>query len=303
MTKTGVVTLIVLALCFLSTAKGAPPLPVHNVEGNSGAFITGMAYLANPPEGDSAFGKPSISASFAMIGEKDFESIAITENIKGKIEIGYAMERIGLGDWPADVKSAAGIHVDNHVFVHNFNTRLMVIEEGASEKAWMPAVTLGAHFKFNDGVDDIDNQTSGLCSTLGADHDFGVEFTAVASKTITDWLPNPLIVSAGLRNGDGIHTGLLGFAGERRTTFEGSLIYFLTDKLLFVSEYRQKSDLINQCSMGGKDLIKAENDWFDVCLGYVVDDHLTVAGGYANFGNVLNHHEKNVWAIQFKYEF
>jgi len=55
--------------------------------------------------------------------------------------------------------------------------------------------------------------------------------------------------------------------------------------------------------MGGKHLIKAENDWFDACLGYVVDDHLTIAGGYANFGNVLNHHEKNVWAIQFKCEF
>ena len=303
MTKTGVVTFAVSALCFLSVVKGAPPLPVHNVEGNSGVFITSTAYFANPPEGDDMFGKPSISASFAAIGEKDFESIAVTENIKGKMEIGYALERIGLGDWPADVQTAAGIHVDNHVFVHNFNTRLMVIEEGASEKAWMPAVTLGAHFKVNDGVDDIDDQTSGLCGTLGADHDSGVEFTAVASKTITDWFPNPLIVSAGLRNGDGIHTGLLGFAGERRTTFEVSLIYFLTDKLLFVSEYRQKSDLINQCSMGGKHLIKAENDWFDVCLGYVVDDHLTIAGGYANFGNVLNHHEKNVWAIQFKYEF
>ena len=28
-----------------------------------------------------------------------------------------------------------------------------------------------------------------------------------------------------------------------------------------------------------------------------------VAGGYANFGNILNHREDNVWAIQVKYEF
>ena len=35
----------------------------------------------------------------------------------------------------------------------------------------------------------------------------------------------------------------------------------------------------------------------------IVNDHLTIAGGYANFGNVLNHREDNVWAIQFKYEF
>ena len=95
----------------------------------------------------------------------------------------------------------------------------------------------------------------------------------------------------------------MGFAGERRTTFEGSVIYFLTDKLLLAGEYRQKPDLLDQYSMGGKHLIKAENDWWDICLAYVVNDHLTIAGGYADFGNVFNHREENVWAIQLKYEF
>jgi hypothetical protein len=302
-TKTTLVALLAFMVCLSGTVGAGPPLPMHNVEGNSGVFITSTAYLVNPPEEGEVFGLPSFSTSFAMIGEKDFESFAVTENILGKIELGYALERLGLGDWPADVKTASGLHVDNHVFVHNFNTRLMVVEEGSFDRAWMPAVTLGAHFKWNDGLSNINRQLDGKCDELGADHIFGTEFTAVATKTITDWLPNPLIVSAGLRNGDAIHTGLMGFAGERRTTFEGSIIYFLTDKLLLAGEYRQKSDLLDQCSMGGKHLIKAENDWWDICLGYVVNDHLTVAVGYANFGNVLNHREENVWAIQLKYEF
>ena len=104
----------------------------------------------------------------------------------------------------------------------------MMIEEGGFDSAWMPAVTLGAHFKWNEGHNHINKQTGGLCDSLGVDHNSGVEFTAVATKTIADWLPNPLIVSAGLRNGDAVHTGLLGFAGERRTTFEANIIYFLT---------------------------------------------------------------------------
>ena len=112
---------------------------------------------------------------------------------------------------------------------------------------------------------------------LGVDHDSGTEITAVATKTISDWLPKPLIVSAGLRNGDAIHTGLLGFAGERRTTFEGSVIYFLTDKLLLASEYRQKSDLCDPYPSDSRDLIMPESDWWDICLGYVVNDHLTIA--------------------------
>jgi len=302
-TKTTLVALLAFMVCLSGTVGAGPPLPTHNVEGNSGVFITSTAYLVNPPEEGEVFGLPSFSTSFAAIGEKDFESFAVTENILGKIELGYALERIGLGDWPADVKTVSGLHVDNHVFVHNFNTRLMVIEEGGFDRNWVPAVTLGAHFKWNDGLTSLNRQLNGLCDTLGADHNTGTEFTAVATKTITDWLPRPLIVSAGLRNGDAIHTGLMGFAGERRTTFEGSVIYFLTDKLLLAGEYRQKSDLLDQCSMSGKHLIKAENDWWDICLAYVVNDHLTIAGGYANFGNVFNHREENVWAIQLKYEF
>jgi hypothetical protein len=296
-----VLFMVILLLCMEVSA--GPPLPTHNVEGNSGVFITSTAYLANPPEECKVYGLPSVSSSFAAIGEKDFESFVVTENILGRVELGYAMERIGLGDWPADVKTATGIHVDNHVFVHNFNIRLMVIEEGGLDCTLMPAITLGSHFKWNVGHNDINRQTGGLCDMLGADRDKGTEFTAVATKTISDLLPRPLIVSAGLRNGDGIHTGLLGFAGERKTTFEGSIIYFLTDKLLLASEYRQKSNLCGQYSAGGKHLIKAENDWWDICLGYIIDDHLTIAGGYADFGNVLNHRENNVWAIQLKYEF
>lgn len=302
-TKRTLIVLFIFALLLCNTTYAGPPLPTHNVEGNSGVFITSMAYLANPPEEGKVFGLPSVSTSFAVIGEKDFESFVVTENIWGKVELGYALERMGLGDWPADVKAGTGLHVRNHAYMHNFNTRLMVIKEGGFEYGWMPAVTIGTHFKWNEGLTQINKQLSGTCDMLGADRPFGTEFTAVASKTIIDWLPRPLILSAGLRNGDAIHTGLLGFAGSRRTTFEGSIIYFLTDKLLLASEYRQKPDLIHQCTAGGKHLIKAENDWWDICLGYIVDDHLTVAVGYADFGNVLNHRESNVWAIQLKYEF
>jgi hypothetical protein len=303
-TKGGALVLCVFLILVCGTVYAGPPLPTHNVEGNSGVFITNVAYLANPPEEGNIFGLPSVSGTFAWIGEKDFESVVVTDNLWGKVELGYALERIGLGDWPDDVRvGTGGAHVDNHVFLHNFNTRLMVIEEGGFDWKWTPAVTLGAHFKWNEGVSDINRQLGGTCDLLGADHDSGVEFTAVATKTITDWLPRPIILSAGLRNGDGIHTGLLGFAGERRTTFEGSVIYFLTDKLLIASEYRQKSDLCDQCTAGGKHLVKAENDWWDICLGYVINDHWTIAGGYADFGNVLNHRENNVWAIQLKYEF
>jgi hypothetical protein len=294
---------VVLGLVCVSASGGAPPLPAHQVEGNSGVFTTMTAYFANPPEPNEVFGLPSVSGTYAHIGEKDFESFVVTENLWGRVEFGYALERIGLGDWPDAVQDATGLRVQDDAFLHAFNARWMVIKEGSLGHKWVPAVSLGAHYKWNQDHEDINKQLAGTCDLLGSDHASGIEFTAVASKTIAKLLPRPLIVSAGLRNSDAIHTGLLGFAGERRTTFEGSILYFLSDKLLIAGEYRQKPDLCDQITVNGIHLVKAENDWWDIALAYIVNDHLTVAGGYADFGNILNHREDNVWAVQVKYEF
>ncbi len=297
----GAVSVFLISLCVI--AWGDPPLPTHQVEGNSGVFITPVAYLANPAGPNDILGLPSVAVSYADIGQKDFQAVTVTENLWGRIELGYAAERMGLGEWPDLVKQATGYRVDHDAVLHNFNTRAMILPEGAFGNSWVPAVTVGAHLKYQQDFDDINRQLSGTCDALGADHDTGVEFTAMATKTLSGVLPMPLIASAGLRNGDAVHTGFLGFAGERRTTVEGSLIYFLTEKLLIATEYRQKPDLIDECTAGGIDLVKSEDDWWDICLGYIVNDHITVAGGYANFGNVLNGREDNVWAAQVKFEF
>jgi hypothetical protein len=60
---------------------------------------------------------------------------------------------------------------------------------------------------------------------------------------------------------------------------------------------------MDEFSAGGEDLVTSEEDWWDLALAYVVNDHMTVSGGYANFGNVLNNEENAVIAIQAKYEF
>lgn len=293
-----------LALLFVMLAIGSltwadAPLPLQTIEGYSGVLLTPTAYLANPPKEGDTFAPPSFMAAAGFMGDKDLQTFGVTENIGGRFEIGYALERLGLGDWPDDVKTATGgIHVKNHVMLHNLNLRYMIVQEES-----LPAITVGTHFKWNEGVDRIDSQLGGLLDTVGVDEDYGVDFTLTASKTIKGVLPNPMIVSAGIRNSDAIHTGLLGFGGHRTTTFEGNIIYFLTDKLCFAAEYRQKPDFAKEIRAGGKHLLKAENDWWDLLLAYVVNDNLTIAGGYVNYGNILNHNESNGWALQFKYEF
>ncbi len=296
-----IVLVTIVTLC--NVVEAGPPLPLHSIEGTSGVHITSTAYLVNPPEEGEVFGKPSFSISGIFGREKNVQSVAVTENILGKYEIGYAYERLGLGDWPDDVKTATGLSTSQHLGLHVFNVRAMIIEEGQFECAWMPAITIGSHFKWSEGQTKLDDDLGGLLDTLGSDHSSGIEFTAIASKTVKDLLPRPVILSAGIRNGDAIHTGFFGFAGQRRTTFEGSIIVLLTDRLVFAAEYRQKSDLLDQFSAGGKHLIKAENDWMSLYLAYVINDNTTISAGYANLGNVANHREDNAWGIQLKYEF
>lgn len=290
----------IITLC--SVVEAGPPLPLHCIEGTSGVHITSTAYFANPPEDGEVFGKPSFSISSIFGREKNLQSFAVTENIMGKFEIGFAYERFGLGDWPDDVKTATGASVSQHLGLYNLNLRAMVVQEGSFDCSWMPAISLGTHFKWNEGQTKLDDDLGGLLDTLGSDHSRGVEFTAVASKTITDLLPRPVILSAGIRNSDAIHTGLFGFAGERRTTFEGSILVLLTDRLIFAAEYRQKPDLLDQLNTGGKHLIKAENDWMSLYLAYVINDNMTISGGYASLGNLANHRE-DAFGIQLKYEF
>jgi len=296
-------TVLTILVLLPDAALAGPPLPLHTIEGNSGVCLTGTAYLANPAEEGKVFGLPSVSTTAVFLGEKDLQSFAVTQNLWGAVEFGYAYERLGLGDWPDDVWRAAGARVDHHLGLHNLNGRVMVVQEGDFDYPWMPAMTFGTHLKWSDGQTKLDEDLGGLLDTLGSDHSRGVEFTLVATKTVTDLLPRPVLISAGVRNGDAIHTGLFGFAGERKTTLECSIIAFLSDKLAFAAEWRQKPDLMNQFSTGGYHLVKAENDWWTFCLGYVINDQMTVSGGYANLGNVANHREDDAFGIQVKYEF
>ena len=300
---TNILVLLAVTIALSSMAYAGAPLPLHNIEGNSGVYLTTTAYLVNPPAEGEVLGLPSFSISTVFIDQKDLQAYCLTENILGRIEVGFGAQRLGLGDWSDDVFQATTITPDNSVQVYNLNTRIMAVKEGDFDCPFMPAVTFGGHFKWNDGITNIDRQLGGLVSGLGADHDFGTDLTVVASKTIAKIhpkvCPRPVIISAGLRNSDAIHTGFVGFAGERKTTFEGNIIVLLTDNLAFATEYRQKPSLLRQSGS----LVRKENDWWSVALAYVVNNNMSITGGYTNLGNLLNHREDNAWLFQFKYEF
>jgi len=275
----------------------APPLPFHTVEGYGGGAITPTAYLVNPAPEGSVWGKPAVAFSSVVLGHKNLQALTITETLFGRLELGYGLDRLGLGTLPDDIEDATTVDIDrDDVWLHNFNARFLLLKE-----AKLPALTAGVHLKVNDGIEDIDDTLGGALSGIDYEKDTGVDVTLTASKTLVgDWtFKRPVILTGGLRNSSAGQVGLLGFGDDRATTFEGSVAVLPTNWLLVAYEYRGKSNPYDEIP----GLIEDEDDWHAVDVSWIVNSHATLVAGWGAFGNVTNETENETWWLQAKYEF
>ena len=201
--------------------KGAP-LPLHQIEGNGGIFATLSAYIVNPPRNGEWLGRPSVGIGYVHVGhERNLEAITITESPWKRLELGYGFDNFGLGDLPQDVAKATGGAVqlrDDNVQLHNYNARLQLLKEGELDTKWIPAVTLGVHYKKNEGIKRINDDLGGALVANGIESDTGTDFTLYGSKMLT-FLPRPVLINLGGRATQGAHLGLLGFTKDYRNTF------------------------------------------------------------------------------------
>jgi hypothetical protein len=278
-----------------------PPLPLHGIEGMGGIFATYSAYLVNPGTRGPGeiFGLPSVGFAYVHLGHgRHLLAPTITETLFGRLELGYSLNHLDLGDLPSDIRAATGVDIDQSVDMHNFNARVLLVKEGAFDQSWLPAVTFGAHYKWNTDIDDIDGDLGGALRGIGIKNDDGVDFTLYASKLITS-LPRPVLVNLGMRSTKAAHLGLFGFTGDREFLFEGSVVLFLMDRLAIAFEYRQKPRSYD--AIPG--LVKTEDDWWTIPIAFVVNEHMTISGGYGHFGDVLNHKANGSWGIKAKWEF
>ncbi len=217
----------------------------------------------------------------------------------GRLELGYALNHFDLGDLPRDIRAATGVNtINDSVYMHNFNARFQLLKEGDFKKSWMPALTLGLHYKNNNDTDVIDSRLQGAFTGIGIEDNDGVDVTLYASKMFKS-LPRPLMLNLGVRSTEAAQIGLLGFTGERETVFEGNFGVLALDNLVIGGEYRQKPDEFH--TIPG--LIDEEEDWWDGYITYIANDHLTMSIAYMHFGDLLNHEANSAWGIKFKWEF
>jgi hypothetical protein len=278
------------------------PMPLHMFEGAGGAFTTHSAYLVNPALPGNVFGYPSFGAIHVHLGYgKHLEVFSVTETLWDRLELGYGLNYLDMGDLREDIERSFGDTVkldDSAVTMHNFNARVQAIQEGDFGIEWMPALTLGATYKVNATVEDLDDDLGGALGTLGIEDDKGWDFTVTATK-ILPFMPVPTAVSVTGRFTEAAHVGLLGFTGERDLVVEVNACALILDKLWLAAEYKQKPSSYKEV----RGLLDDEDDWWTVDIAYMANDQLTVAVGYGHFGKLLNHRANKVFGIAVKFEF
>jgi hypothetical protein len=271
------------------------PLPLHQIEGSGGIFSTLSAYIVNPPRDGEAVGRPSLGFAFVDLGHNvDLEALTVTESPFKRVEFGYGWDRLGLGD----LSQVLGIRTDQ-VELHNFNARFQILTEGEFDQKWLPALTAGVHYKYNDGISDINNEVGGaLANVAHIPNKSGEDFTLYASKLVTQ-LPRPVLFEVGGRATEAVWDGLGGFTDNYNFVVEGNVVVFVTGSLALAAEYKEQPR--NYTAIGS--VVRKEGDWWTLDAAYVVNKHLTLAVGYGHFGNVLDHDADGVWGLTTKWEF
>ncbi len=283
----------------VATGEKPPPLPLHQIEGNGGIFATLSAYIVNPPRNGEPVVRPSLGFSYVNLGHgQNLEALTATESPWKRLELGYGFNNFELGDLPTAIALGGGPAINHSVNLHNFNARLQLLQEGEFDQKWLPAVTAGVHYKYNDGIRQIDHQLGEALLGIGMVEDNqGEDFTLYASKLITG-LPRPILFNIGGRATKGAWNGLAGFTDHYSALFEGNVVVFVTDRLALAAEYKQMPNDYTPIP-----LIKRSGDWWTLDAAYIVSRHFTVAAGYGHFGGVLNHNANGVWGITTKFEF
>jgi hypothetical protein len=302
-----IVSILLVPWAKADDEEKAPPLPFHSIEGYGGGAITPMAYLVNPGPKDAVLGKPAMGLTVGNLGDKQLEAITITETLFDRIELGYGADRASLGDLPSDIRGSTDMDMEaGSVWLHNFNVRFLLVKEDTDLAGIpLPAVTAGIHFKYNDGIAQINNSLGNALSTIGYRANNGVDFTLTATKNIAKIVGRPLFITAGLRESEAAEIGLLGFGNTYHLTFEGNIVYMATDRLAIGCEIRQKYDPYGTLASSepGEMLVGPENNWYAVEAGYILNSHTTLCAGWGHFGNVVNSEADNSWLMQLKYEF
>jgi hypothetical protein len=218
---------LVLAGSFLA-ASGPAAAQSLNWEGQTGVFITPLAYTAGSPE-DSA-GKPVVAYHYLNGGKVlgGFHTVSITEGFAKRIEVGYT----SVYQRQASTPGLSSLWNDGFHIVHGKAT---LVPENAGKQNWLPAIAVGAVGRFHD---------SNVSGAIKNTHYNNADFYVVASKTVTQVKGLPFVLNLGYKATNAQVFGLAGNAPAYKGRLFGAVAFVFKgpsgSQIILGSEFAQE---------------------------------------------------------------
>jgi hypothetical protein len=164
-------------------------------EGPTGIFVTPLAYTAASPE--KGIGLPIVAYHYVNGGNVlgDFHQLSITAGALKRVEFGYTRTIHNSGDNTSF----------SPLWTEGFNTfhgKLNVIPENYAKQKWLPAISAGFLVR---------TQVKNVGGVLNSKDTTNADLYLVATKTVTQIKPIPIVLSAGVR---GTNASLFGLGGN-----------------------------------------------------------------------------------------
>jgi hypothetical protein len=225
-----VAPVLCLSFCFAAHTAQAQSL---NYEGQTGIYVTPLAYTsASPAKG---LGRPSIAYHYLGLGGMlgDFNTFSVTEGFAKRFEVGYtSVMHTGTSYVGSDgelLYAVAGEEslqdVSSYAKNHDFSIihgKANIISENSFKTKWMPAITVGGIYRFNDH--NVMNGGHFYENPYATQNTHNGDIYVVGSKTITQISKHvPVLFSAGVRGTDASLWGLAGNAPSMEMRSFGSL--------------------------------------------------------------------------------
>ena len=219
-----------LAALFLAALLGAGTASAQslNWEGQTGVFITPLAYTAASP--NNSIGKPIIAYHFLDAGDVlgNFHTASATVGLVARTEFGYTRTFHQDGD-------TAGL---SPLWKGGFNIvhgKVNAIKEDSSGQKWLPAISGGFVVRSQD------QHVSGV---LASRNYTNADFYVVATKTVTQIKGLPLVLNFGYKATNASVFGLAGNAPGYKGRAFGAAAFVVKgpakSTLIFGSEFAQQ---------------------------------------------------------------
>jgi hypothetical protein len=237
---------------------------ITSLEGASGGGLTPWAVIAGN-ETDAGIG---ISAHGTIVELKsyDFHGAGIAVGLFDRVELSYSRHNFNTNE----IGAALGLGADYAFNQDVVGAKVRLAGDLVYGSPVMPAIAVGAQYK--------NNKNDAVVRAIGAKKDEGVDYYASASKL---FLSHSVLASVTLRATKANQLGLLGFGGDRESSYslqvEGSLAWQISRRFAIGGEYRSKPDNLG---------VAREDDWFDVFGAYAINRHLTAAVAYTDLGSI-----------------